>query len=105
MAFEVVACESLVEGWLPPSIRSRIENTFRWIDRFMRFLPHALLSLEVGKFDVQKMMNPAIEGVQYQQGPMAEYYDVRYFVFARDQYTCQVCHQKHGKSIFDSAVS
>ena len=56
------------EDWLPPSIRSRLENTFRWIDRFMRFLPHALLSLEVGKFDVQKMMNPAIEGCSISKG-------------------------------------
>ena len=85
------------EGWLPPSLRSRIANAFRWIDRFAALLPNPTLSLEVGKFDVQKMMNPAIQGAEYQQGPVAGYYDVRYFVFARDQYTCQVCHKKHGK--------
>lgn len=85
------------DGWLPPSIRSRIENTFRWIDRFVSFLPNPTLSIEVGKFDVQKMMNSAIQGVEYQQGQTAGYYDVRYFVFARDQYICQVCHKKKDK--------
>jgi hypothetical protein len=25
------------EGWLPPSIQSRIDNTFFWIDKYMRF--------------------------------------------------------------------
>lgn len=82
------------EGWLPPSIQSRIDNTFRWIDRFCGLLPKPILSLEVGKFDVQKMMNPSIEGVEYQQGETLGYYDVRYFVFARDKYTCQVCKRK-----------
>jgi hypothetical protein len=52
------------------------------------------LCIEVGKFDVQKMMNPDIEGVEYQQGETYGYYDVRYYVFARDNYTCQVCKKK-----------
>ncbi len=85
------------EGWLPPSIQSRIANTMGWIDTFVSLLPHPHLSIEVGKFDVQKMMNPAIQGADYQQGPAWGYYDVRYFVFARDQYTCQVCKKKNGK--------
>jgi len=45
------------EGWLPPSIQSRIDNTFRWIDKFISFLPDPKLVIEVGKFDVQKMRN------------------------------------------------
>src|SRR5699024_8546369 len=30
----------------------------------------------------------------YQQGQTYDYHDVRYFVFARDEYTCQVCRKK-----------
>lgn len=82
------------EDWLPPSIQSRIDNTFRWIDNFINLLPSPKLCIEVGKFDVQKMMNPDIEGVEYQQGETYGYYDVRYYVFARDNYTCQVCKKK-----------
>lgn len=48
------------EGWLPPSIQSRIDNTFFWIDTFCSLLPDAKLNIEVGKFDVQKMINPDI---------------------------------------------
>lgn len=79
------------KGWLPPSIQSRIDNTFCWIDTYCALVPDPELSLEVGKFDVQKVINPDIEGVAYQQGQTYGYHDVRYFVFARDQYTCQVC--------------
>ena len=42
------------QGWLPPSIRSRIDNTFFWIDKFCMLLPNPKLNIEVGKFDVQK---------------------------------------------------
>lgn len=82
------------DGWLPPSIQSRLDNTFRWIDRFVSLVPHPTLTIEVGKFDAQKMMNPDIKGEEYQQGQTYGYYDVRYYVFARDNYTCQVCKKK-----------
>ena len=86
-----------VEGWLPPSIQSRLDNTFRWIDRFVSLVPHPTLTIEVGKFDAQKMMNPDIKGEEYQQGQTLGYHDVRYFVFARDKYTCQVCKKSKNK--------
>ncbi|WKB36960.1 RNA-guided endonuclease IscB [Terrilactibacillus sp. S3-3] len=82
------------EGWLPPSVESRVQNTFHWIDRLRSCLPKVMLHLEVGKFDVAKMINPTVQGVDYQHGQTYGYYDVRYYVFARDNYTCQVCHQK-----------
>lgn len=88
--------KSKKKGWLPPSLESRIQNTFRWIDKLTSLLPRTTLSIEVGKFDVQKMMNPEIEGVEYQEGQTFSYHDVRYYVFARDNYTCQVC-KKAGK--------
>ena len=85
------------ENWLPPSLQSRIDNQFRWIDTFSNLVPNAKLHIEVGKFDVAKMINPDIEGVEYQQGQTYGFYNKRYFVFARDNYTCQVCGKSKGK--------
>jgi hypothetical protein len=41
------------------------------------------------------MKNPDITNEEYQNGQCIGYYDVRYFVFARDNYTCQVCKKRN----------
>ena len=84
-----------VEKWLPPSVQSKLNATFLWIDKFISLVPNPNLSIEVGKFDIAKMINPDIKGEEYQNGDCKDYYDVRYFVFARDNYTCQVCKKKN----------
>ena len=43
------------------------------------------------------MINPDINGVDYQHGQTYGFFDERYFVFARDNYTCQVCGKSKDK--------
>ena len=83
------------DGWVPPTVQSKLNVTFIWIDRFCDLLPSPVLHIEVGKFDIQKMMNPDIENEEYQNGQCVGYKDVGYFVFARDNYTCQVCKKQN----------
>lgn len=86
-------------GWLPPSIEGKLNANFFWIDKFCSLVPNPTLHIEVGKFDIAKMINPSIKGVEYQQCQCAGYYDVRYFVFDRDNYTCQVCGKSKDKTL------
>jgi hypothetical protein len=85
------------EKWLPPSLQNRINHTFTWIDKFTALVPIPILHIEVGKFDTAKMINPDIKGVDYQHGQTYSFFDERYFVFARDNYTCQVCGKSKDK--------
>lgn len=84
-------------NWLPPSLQNRINHTYRWIDEMCNLVPNPMLHIEVGKFDAAKMINPEIQGVNYQYGQTYGFYDVRYFVFARDNYTCQCCGKSKDK--------
>ena len=82
------------KGWLPPSIQSRVDNTIMWIEKFRDLVPSPKIIVEVGKFDVQKMENENIESYEYQQGDAHGFYNNRYYVFARDNYKCQICNGK-----------
>lgn len=85
------------DEWLPPSLQNRINHIFQWIDTFSNLIPNPTLHIEVGKFDTAKMINPEINGVDYQHGQTYGFFDERYFVFARDNYTCQCCGKSKNK--------
>lgn len=85
------------EGWLPPSIQSRINNTIMWINKFHSLLPKCKLTIEVGKFDIQKIENPEIEGKEYQQGTMYEYRNRIAYLISREKGKCQFCNKEYKK--------
>ena len=57
------------DGWLPPSIRSRLQNTLTWVKRISRLLPIQDIHVETTTFDPQLLRDPDIQGKEYQQGP------------------------------------
>ena len=85
------------DGWLPPSIQSRINNTVRWIIKFFNLLPNPKLTIEVGKFDIQKIENPETSGVNYQQGDMYGYRNKIAYLLAREFGKCQLCGEPYIK--------
>lgn len=85
------------DKWLPPSLQNRLDHTFHWIDTLRGLVPSPTLHIEVGKFDTAKMIDPEIHGVGYQHGQTYGFFDERYYVFARDNYTCQCCGKSKGK--------
>jgi 5-methylcytosine-specific restriction endonuclease McrA len=83
-----------VEGWLPPSLLSRVENVYTWVKRLAKVYPIDGVSLELVKFDMQKMLNPEISGVTYQQGELAGY-EVREYLLEKFNRTCAYCKAKN----------
>ena len=80
--------------WLPPSVKQKVNHNINWTKYYLAVLPNLDLHIEIGKFDMAKMINPKIAGKQYQQGPLYQWTNVKYYVLDRDNYTCQLCHQK-----------
>lgn len=85
------------DKWLPPSLQNRMNHTYHWIDTLCNLVPNPKLYIEVGTFDTAKIINPEINSVDYQHGKTYGFFDERYFVFARDNYTCQCCGKSKGK--------
>jgi hypothetical protein len=70
------------EGWLPPSLRSRVENVRNWAIRLMRWVPVRSIVVETVRFDTQKMQDPEMTGVEYQQGELTGY-EVRQYLLEK----------------------
>lgn len=81
------------KDWLPPSLESRIANVLTWTRRLLRSCPIAALSMEFVKFDTQLMDNPAISGVEYQQGTLGGY-ELREYLLEKWRRQCAYCDAK-----------
>lgn len=78
------------DGWLPPSLRSRVDNIFHWGQRLCALCPITSISFELVKFDTQLMENPDVAGVEYQQGTLAGY-EVREYLLEKWGRKCAYC--------------
>jgi len=58
------------QGWLPPSLESRIANIETWVRRIRKLCPITAISQELVRFDLQQVQNPEISGVEYQRGEL-----------------------------------
>ena len=81
---------------LPPSLQSKADSTVKVVKQLSKILPIHKVRVEIAKFDTQKLQNPDIKGVEYQQGVTEGYDNVRAYVFERDNYTCQICKKRDG---------
>lgn len=83
------------KGWLPPSLMSRANNIKTFISRLINMLPLGFISYENVKFDTQKMMNPDITGVEYQQGTLFGY-EIREYLSEKFNHRCCYCGVSEG---------
>jgi 5-methylcytosine-specific restriction endonuclease McrA len=82
------------KGWLSPSLRSRVNNIWTWLKRLFRFVPITHVALELAKFDTQKMQNPEVSSVEYQQGEL-QGYEVREYLLEKWGHKCAYCGAMH----------
>ena len=78
------------EGWLPPSLESRVGNIRTWYDRLLKYSPITSSEVETVRFDMQVMRNPNIQGKEYQQGELAGY-ETREYLLEKWNRCCAYC--------------
>ena len=59
-----------VNGWIAPSLMSRVFNLETWTRRLCKIYPITKLAIENVKFDTQLLEKPDIHGIEYQQGTL-----------------------------------
>ena len=78
------------KGWLPPSLRHRVEGVMSWATKLQRWFPVVGWHQELVRFDMQQLENPEICGVEYQQGTLAGF-EVREYLLAKWNRRCAYC--------------
>ena len=81
--------KSKPQGWLAPSLKHKLDSHIKFIDSLYKILPINKTIVEIANFDIQKMKDDTISGVQYQQGNMLGFWNLREYVLYRDNHKCQ----------------
>ena len=86
------------KGRLPPTLISKLQAHIREVQSIGKVLPVPLdnLTLEGGTFDPHALKDPNVltNHWLYQKGEMYGYENIKSYVRARDQHTCQLCKGK-----------
>lgn len=88
-------------GWLAPSILNKVNTHIKVVADVYKILPIKNIIVETASFDIQKIKNPEIQGVEYQQGEQLDFWNVREYVLFRDNHTCQCCKGKSKDKILN----
>ena len=79
------------KGWLAPSIKSRLDNTVNLFNKLNKLTPITNVSIENVRFDMQKINNPTISEIGYQQGDLFGF-EVKEYLLYQHKHTCAYCH-------------
>lgn len=89
------------EGWVAPSIENKIDTHLKTVKDIIHMIPVKKIIVETASFDLQKIENDAISSVEYQEGNMLGFWNVREYVFHRDNHQCQCCHGKSKDNVLN----
>ena len=80
-----------VYKWLPPSLQADLLIYINLVKFFTKLVPISKVRYEYNTFDIQKLLNPNIQGTDYQHGTLFQEENIKTFVRTRDNHTCQKC--------------
>lgn len=80
------------EGWLPPSLQARVDSVISLSKRIKNICPVTDCSVETVRFDMQKINNPEILGIEYQQGTLFGY-EVKEYLLEKWGRKCAYCEE------------
>lgn len=82
------------KGWLAPSVQEKVDTHLTVVRKVCEILPISKIIVEIAAFDIQKLKNPDISSIEYQQGEQMGFWNTREYVLFRDNHTCQCCKGK-----------
>ena len=90
-------------GWLPPSLGSNLHHTCKWVHIICSLYPVTRINIEHNKFDMQKINNPGIEGIEYQYGTLYQW-QIKNYLLAKYNGKCAYCDKSGGRMETDHVI-
>ena len=78
------------KGWLAPSLEQKVAVQANEIEHIYRHFPIETIIVETAEFDIQKIKNPNISGIEYQQGTL-QGYNIRNYLLEKHGRKCFYC--------------
>src|SRR4028119_504269 len=78
------------QGWLAPSLEHRVFTTLTWVNKLIKLAPIGSIAQELVRFDLQRLENPEISGLEYQQGVLCGY-EIREYLLNKWDRKCAYC--------------
>jgi hypothetical protein len=82
------------KGWFAPSITHKLESHIRLVEILKQLLPITKIIVEVASFDTQKLQNPGIKSIEYQQGSLFGF-TVRNYLLEKWSHQCVYCKKRN----------
>jgi 5-methylcytosine-specific restriction endonuclease McrA len=81
-------------GWIPPSLYHRVETVTNFVQRLRKWVPLAGITCETVRFDTQKLLDPEIQGTEYQRGTLLGC-EIREYLLEKWGRKCIYCNAKN----------
>lgn len=81
------------DWWLPPSIKSPVFAIIKLVRKLSKKYSTKNVDVEISNFDTHALINGVshLPDWAYQKGPLYNWENIKMYVRARDNYTCQYC--------------
>lgn len=77
--------------WLTPTVNHLVQIHLNVIKKISRYLPATDIAIEVNRFAFMQMDNPDISGVDFQNGPLKGFNDVKAAIRKQQNGKCLMC--------------
>lgn len=82
------------DGWLTPTAEQLVRTHINILHLMQKYLPITDIAIEMNKFAFVSMDNPKATGLDFQNGPLKGYDDVKQAVHDLQDGTCMMCKNK-----------
>lgn len=79
------------QNWITPTVRHLVQTHLNVAKKIGRYLPISDIALEVNRFAFVRMENPEATGIDFQNGPLKGFHDVKAAVTEQQHGKCLMC--------------